>query len=307
MSASPPVDDLVQPFQVESSGIRGRLVRLGAVVDTILTRHDYPEEVSAILGEALALATALAASLKLEGIFTLQTKGDGPVSMLVADWRSPGLLRGYASVDRAALAARGAGPAGAVPRLLGAGYLAFTVDQGAETERYQGIVELTGATLADCAHDYFRRSEQLGTGIRLAVAKLEDPLGRLVWRAGGLMIQRLPDEESRDGTDDAAEDAWRRALILMSSVRDAELTDPGLPPNDLLWRLFHQEGVRVWAPQPVGFGCTCSRDKVSNVLRSFSAEQLAGMVIEGRIIATCQFCNNEYAFLAGDLIPGDGA
>ena len=170
------VDDLVQPFQIDSSGLRGRLVRLGPALDEILTRHAYPEPVAMMLGEAIALAAALAGALKYEGVFTLQTKGDGPIGMLVADVTSAGALRGYAQYDAGKLAkAIATSPGGAtgigdsVPRLLGAGHLAFTVDQGEHTDRYQGIVELQGSTLAECAHHYFRQSEQVEAGLKVAV------------------------------------------------------------------------------------------------------------------------------------------
>jgi molecular chaperone Hsp33 len=242
-------DDLIQSFQVEGAGVRGRLVRLGPALDNILGKHDYPEPVAMLLAQALTLAATLASALKFDGVFTLQTKGNGPVSMLVADYRTPGRLRGYASFDRAALDAlpAQAGPVGAVPRLLGAGYLAFTVDQGEDTERYQGIVELAGATLADCVHNYFQQSEQLKAGIRLGVSRHADAGGEPHWHAGGLMIQRLPQEGGIQGEgsllgvapddDEAADDAWRRALLMVGSVRDRELTDTALPPNDLLAKI----------------------------------------------------------------------
>jgi molecular chaperone Hsp33 len=300
-AAVQPVDDLVQPFQIEAPHLRGRLVRLGPAVDSILGRHDYPEPVAAMLGEALALASALSNMLKFDGVFTVQTKGDGPVPMLVADYRTPGLLRGYASVDEKALAAVGATPAGPVPRLLGAGYLAFTVDQGDKTERYQGIVELGGATLAECAQSYFRQSEQIGTGIRLAVARIEDESGVRRWRAGALMLQRLAAEDRAEVGDDEADDAWHRALLMLGSARDAELLDPALAPNDLLYRLFHEDGVRVWAPQPLGVGCTCSRERVERVLRSFAPAEMADMVVDGRISARCEFCTATYDFAAEEL------
>ena len=188
-------DDLVQPFQIEATSLRGRLVRLGSVVDTIVTRHAYPDPVAALLGEAITVAVILAGALKYEGVFTLQTKGDGPVRLMVADVTSAGAVRGYAQYDEALLAKAMSGSAirapnaASVPRLLGAGHIAFTVDQGEHTDRYQGIVELQGATLAECAHHYFRQSEQLQAGIKTAIGR--DPASG-AWRAGGIMLQRLP-------------------------------------------------------------------------------------------------------------------
>jgi molecular chaperone Hsp33 len=299
-------DNLIQPFQVEGVGLRGRLVRLGSVLDEILTRHAYPRAVSGMLGEALTLTAALAAALKFDGIFTLQTKGNGPIATMVADYRTPGDLRGYAGFDAAAIAALeagGGGPSGVVPRLLGTGYLAFTVDQGSDTERYQGIVELTGATLADCAHKYFLQSEQLEAGIRLAVRQVADESGALHWRGGGLMLQRLPgDGPQGQRLDEADDDAWRRALLLMGTASDAELVDRSLPPRDLLYRLFHEDGVRVWPPLPLSAGCRCSRERVAMVLGSFPPEEVLGMANEGRIEVTCEFCNSRYEFAAEDLL-----
>jgi len=295
-------DDLVQPFQIDRSGLRGRLVRLGPVLDEILTRHDYPEPVALMLGEAIALAAALAGALKYDGVFTLQTRGDGPIRLLVADVTSAGAIRGYAQYDAERLAkAIEAAPAGAsglgdsVPRLLGAGHLAFTVDQGEHTDRYQGIVELQGATLAECAHHYFRQSEQVEAGLKVAVARCPDDSGIARWRGGSLMIQRLPPEGDA-ARRDAAEDGWRRAVILMSSSTSRELVDPGLAPEALLFRLFHEDGVRAYRRHDLMARCRCSRERVETVLRMMPADELATMKIDGHIIVTCQFCSAAYDF-----------
>ena len=169
----PTPDDLIQPFRIDPFALRGRLVRLGPTIDRILSQHDYPEPVAAMLGEAITLAVVLAGALKYDGIFTLQTKSDGPIRLIVADVSTDGAVRGYAQYDarelEAALAARRDGASPSVPVLIGSGYIAFTVDQGEDTERYQGIVELTGATLAECAQHYFRQSEQIQAGIKLSV------------------------------------------------------------------------------------------------------------------------------------------
>jgi len=295
-------DDLVQPFQIDPFALRGRLVRLGPLLDDILTRHAYPEPVAVILGEAIALAAALAGALKYDGIFTLQTKGDGPIRMLVADVGSNGAVRGYAQYDEAKLAkALAAAPGGAagigdsVPRLLGAGYLAFTVDQGEHTERYQGIVELQGATLAECAHHYFRQSEQVEAGIKVAIARLPDRQGVLRWRAGSMMIQRLPSEGDAQKRE-AAEDGWRRAMILMSSSTSHELVDAELAPETLLFRLFHEDGVRAYRRHDLVARCRCSRERVERVLRMLPAEELATMKADGHIVVTCEFCSAGYHF-----------
>src|SRR5690348_15374096 len=293
LMAAPP-DDLVQPFQIEPFALRGRLVRLGPLLDEILTRHAYPEPVAVMLGEAIALAVALAGALKYDGVFTLQTKGDGPIKMMVADVTTQGAVRGYAQVDRARLA-RAASSGSPVPRYLGAGYLALTVDQGAHTDRYQGIVELQGATLAECAHHYFRQSEQVEAGLKVAVARCPDGAGAARWRGGSLMIQRLPPEGDA-AKRDAAEDGWRRAVILMSSSTSRELVDPGLAPEALLFRLFHEDGVRAYRRHDLTARCRCSRERVETVLRMMPADELATMKIDGHIIVTCQFCSAAYDF-----------
>jgi molecular chaperone Hsp33 len=298
----PPTDDIVQPFQIETSNLRGRLVRLGPVVDSVLRRHDYPAPVATMLGEALTLCAALASALKFDGVFTLQAKGDGPISMLVADYRSPGDLRGYASFDAAKLEAAAKRAEGfdatSVPRMLGAGYLAFTVDQGPDTERYQGIVALEGATLADCAHAYFRQSEQLEAGIRLAVER--DTAGR--WHSGALMLQRLPPKAGADL--DEEEDAWRRALTFLGTVRHDELAQAQPTPRQLLYRLFHEDGVRAFEPVLLREKCRCSEERVLGVLRSFPAGERQDMAEAGpggRIRVTCEFCNRMYDFDPADV------
>ena len=295
-------DDLVQPFQIEASSLRGRLARLGSVVDTILTRHAYPDAVAAMLGEAITLAVVLAGALKYEGVFTLQTKGDGPLHLLVADVTSAGAVRGYAQYDEArlqkVLSAWRPGGANSVPRLLGAGYIAFTVDQGEHTERYQGIVELQGASLTECAHHYFRQSEQIQAGIKTAVGR--DPVGRS-WRAGGIMLQRLPSEGLDGFALEAQEDGWRRAMVLMSSSTSDELLDPALAHNDLLFRLFHEDGVRVFDAHGVAARCRCSRERIERILRQLPPADNAEIVQDAEISVTCEFCNTRYSFARDEI------
>src|SRR5215469_14392642 len=294
-------DDLVQPFRIDPFALRGRLVRLGPALDRILSQHAYPEPVAAMLGEAITLAVVLAGALKYDGIFTLQTKGDGPIRLIVADVSTDGAVRGYAQYDQAKLDAATGGersPELSVPRLLGGGYIAFTVDQGEETDRYQGIVELSGATLADCAQHYFRQSEQIQAGIKLAVAQT-GPGG--AWRAGGLMLQRVPPEGGYTVIADDVEDGWRRAMVLMSSATSTELTDPLLSPHRLLYRLFHDEGVRVFNTHPIEARCRCSKERIGRILRSFPAEDQEEMRKEGVTTVTCEFCNTRYVFERTDL------
>ena len=295
----PRTDDIVQPFQLDPFALRGRLVRLGPTVDRILAQHDYPEPVASLLGEAITLAVLLAGALKYDGVFTLQTKGNGPVRLLVADVKTDGAVRGYAQYDAKRLGevvSRGDNPS--VPSLLGAGYIAFTVDQGDDTERYQGIVEITGATLAECAQHYFRQSEQIQAGLKLAVARAGD---RGAWRAGGLMVQRVPPEGGMAPIADDVEDAWRRVMVLMSSATSAELVAPDLPPRRLLWRLFHEEDVRVYQTHALEARCRCSRERVARILLAFPADEIADMQKDPVTTATCEFCNTRYDFAPADL------
>lgn len=299
-----PTDDLIQPFMLDGFKFRGRLVRLGASVNEILTCHDYPEPVAVLLGETIALAAILADALKFDGVFTLQTKGDGPVKMMVADVTSDGALRGYAMFDEDAVAGIGEVGDHPVQRLLGAGYLAFTVDQGPDTERYQGIVELVGGTLAECVHHYFQQSLQFDAAVSVSARETDG-----VWRAGGLMVQRVPDEggifaaqsgvtyEHRDSKDDAgSDDNWLKTMALLGTATRDELADPSLAANDLLFRLFHEDGVRVYPPLALEARCRCSANRVEGFLGTVAPEELDDYKIDGEIIITCEFCAREYRY-----------
>ncbi len=278
--------------------MRGHVVRLGPVVDQVLARHRYPEPVARVLGEALALTALLSASLKFDGIFTLQIQADGPVSLVVADYRTGGDLRAMAKFAPEAVAAADDAE---LSDLLGKGHLAFTVDQGDDTERYQGIVDLVGDSLAECAQSYFRRSEQITTAISLGAGR--DPSGH--WRAGGMLMQQMPDERPVADGDDADAEAkvefWREAVVLMASVGAGELIDPDLGPSELLFRLFHETGVWVHATRALSARCRCSRERVENVLRSFPAEEIVDMADDGVVTVTCEFCNDAYRFAATEF------
>lgn len=288
---APPFGDFVQPFQVEALGVRGRLVRLSETSTALSGGGRYPDEVAALLGATAALTAALAGGLKYDGVFTLQAQGNGPVSLLMADVTSDGDMRGYAKFDADGLAQ--ADPAmGAVPRLLGAGHLAFTVDQGPDMDRYQGITELTGATLADCAQTYFRDSEQLETAIILDAAP--DAEGRM--RAGAFLIQKMPDQSAIDDAWDDPAEPWREATVLAATLKASELLDPALVPNRLLYRLFHERGVRVFDPVGLRHACRCSRDRVARTLASFPQAEIEAMQEDGEIRVTCEFCGRDYVF-----------
>jgi len=294
--AGRPGDDLVLPFLIETSGIRGRLLRLGSVIDTILTRPDYPEPVARLLGELVALGGGLASTLKYDGIFTLQIKGEGPIRSMVADMTSSGEVRGYAGFDEAAAARQQAGgTALEVEPWFGSGHMAFTVDQGEHSERYQGLVELTGPKLADSLLYYFRQSQQINAGIMVACARVEGE-----WRAGALLIERIPVSEASDEAE-AREEDWRRALILMSSLTEGELLDPELTPEVLLFRLFHEDGVRVFEPRPLVVGCRCTRERLAEILTTLSSEELEHLTVEGELTMTCEFCACDFRFDAAEV------
>ncbi len=300
--------DRVLPFQLDALGVRGRLVRLGPSLDAIVEGHGYPLAVARPLAEAMVLCVALATSLKYDGIFTLQIGGDGPIRLLVTDLTSEGALRGYAQFDSWKLAvALGSGnhdaPDGYVPKLFGQGRLAFTVDQGRHTERYQGVVPLEGATLADCAHTYFRQSEQLPTGIKIAARRDETTDGPR-WRAASLVVQQMPEFDAGrvDIDQDQREDDWRKAVILMASATEKEMLDPALPGKTLLFRLFHAEGARLFEPRAFQARCRCSRERIDGVLKSIRREELADLRDpQGLVAVTCEFCSTQYTYDEADL------
>lgn len=296
--------DVVQPFRLESAGVRGRLIRLGPALDAIVAPHGYSPEVATLLAESITIASALASGLKYDGIFTLQTSGNGPVRTLVTDVTSEGGLRGYARVDADRLSSFDSATtaSGPVPRLLGAGHMAFTVDQGPDTERYQGMTELTGSTLTDCAHNYFRRSEQLETAFTLFADVQESKPGVVIGaRSGAVMLQHLPTDTPSGSAearvrDDDQDEAWRRAVILMSSLSSAEMLDPNLRANALLYRLFHEEGIRVFPAKPLRQQCRCSRERVERTLRMLPKAEISDMSEDGLVTVTCEFCKADYIF-----------
>jgi molecular chaperone Hsp33 len=285
-------DDVVAPFQIERQPVRGRIVRLGPAIHEVLTRHDYPEPVANLLGEACALAALVGASLKFEGRLIVQAQGSGPVAYVVADYDTSGALRGYCRFDRDRVAQACGGfvrPGAGV--LLGGGVFIMTIDQGPGMERYQGVTPIEGETLALCAETYFAQSEQTPTRVRLAVGQADVGEG-LSWRAGGLLIQNIAEDEARGPT----REAWIRAQALFETLGEDELIDPSLAGERLLYRLFHEEGVRLFPPKPLSGFCRCSREKIVGMLRTFPPEEREEMVeADGQIRVTCEYCSRVYA------------
>lgn len=295
--------DMIRPFQLESADIRGRIVRFHDVLDDILTPHDYPDTVNQLLAEAITICSLLSSLMKYDGIFTLQISGDGPVSMVVTDMTSAGHIRGCATFDNDGITAM-SGEADNVTSLhrsgagslkpLGKGYIAFTVDQGLKVERYQGIVELKGETLLDSLEHYFTQSEQIETALMVEVGQVN---GR--WRASGLMLQQMP----KDGgdvdeqvviDDEVAQEDWKRAVVLLQTCTRKELLDDSLNSHDILMRLFHEEGVRVFEPTPVKHQCRCSQERVQNVYDMLAEDEKADLIVDGEVKMTCDFCSTEY-------------
>lgn len=294
------MSDLIQSFMLEAGAIRGRLVRLGPVLDAILAGHGYPLAVAERLAETLALAASLAGALKFDGIFTLQVQAQGAIPLIVADITSEGAVRGYARFDEAKLDAAEKAGGAPVPRYFGSGYLAFTVDQGQDTDRYQGIVELTGDSLSHCAEEYFRQSEQLETDFKLAVKPAAGDCG---WQASVIMVQRMPKgPQSPILTADESAEGWRRAVIMMASAKDSELFDPALSADKLLYRLYHADGLQLFESKALEARCRCSAERVAGTLRSFPREQVEEMKDEtGTVAVVCEFCKTSYDFSAADL------
>jgi molecular chaperone Hsp33 len=317
--AATSVDDTILPFEVSALDLRGRVVRLGPAVDDILRRHPYPGPVAKLLGEAIVLTVMLGSVLKFDGRFILQTKSDGPVRMLVVDYTTPDKVRALASFDKERIAsaiAEGKIEPGA---LLGHGHLAMTVDQGTDMSRYQGLVALEGKDLEHAAHEYFLRSEQIPTRVRLAVGEeLSASMNgaRHRWRAGGILLQfvpksperaRQPDLDPGDAPESTAahslpeDDAWVEGRSMLATVEDVELLDPAVSVERLVYRLFHERGVRVFRSRTLAAQCSCSRPNVENMLKSFSQADRDHMVENGKITVTCEFCSSTYVFEPGEV------
>jgi len=292
-------DDNVTVFQLDGQPVRGRAVTMGAALNTALGKR-YPDMVARLLGEAMLISAIVAQSLKFDGRLVIQCHGtnDGAVSLLMSDCTTQGHVRGYARWDEDKLKElqldnRNPG----ADDLLGGGTFSMTIDQGPDMDQYQGLAAIDGARLSDCAEHYFKQSEQIPTEIRLACGQVQEAGGDMEWRGGGVMIQKIAEDKTRGDTDNA----WDTARALFQTVSDAELLDPALSQNDLLYRLFHESGVRVVEVSPIQAKCKCSRERLENTLRSFEKQALEDMAENGMIEANCEFCDTTYEFAISDL------
>ncbi len=297
--------DTCASFHINNGAFFGRLVRLDEVVNTILTRHNYPPVVSGILAESTALATLLASTIKYDGIFTLQTQSNGPVGMIVVDVTSKGAVRASANYDNqrienAKTLRKTEDEHEETPHFLGGGYLAFTVDQGGPDKTYQGIVDIRGKTLAECAMRYFRQSEQIDTHIKLFLKAPETENDR--WMAAGILLQKLPDRGGKLDESVDIDAAWEEAVVFIDSLKDTEIFDVRLSAADLLHRLFHANGLEVETAGQYHFGCRCSREKLQAVLAAMKPEEIDAMTENGKITAECHFCGEKYSFEKGELL-----
>ena len=306
-------DDTVLPFQLDRSDIRGRVARLGGVLGGVLSQHDYPLPVEALVAETALLTALIGQTVKLRWKLSLQVRGDGPVRLIATDYYAPeregepARIRAYAAYDADRVSE------GEAFALIGKGYFAILIDQGEGTTPYQGITPIAGGSLAACAETYFAQSEQLPTRFALSFGRSATPGGAEGWRAGGVMLQHMPKASpfasgeggsgegglmgAQDFLDGDEEEHWTRANTLLDTAEAIELTGPAVAPTDLLVRLFHEEGPRVYDAQPLRFGCTCAPEKVRESLAVYPPEDIARMTTEeGIVTADCQFCGAHYEF-----------
>jgi molecular chaperone Hsp33 len=315
-------DDTVLPFQLDRADIRGRVGRLDSVLETILGQHDYPAQVAALVAEATLITALIGQTIKHRWRLSLQVRGDGPVRLIATDYfgpseeGDPARMRAYAAFDPDGVTANVAQPF----ELIGNGVFGIMIDQGPGTAPYQGVTPLAGDSLSDCAETYFAQSEQLPTRFAIAMGEAVEPGGDAHWRGGGVLLQHMPKasahatggatgpdgllaaEDVLDGSD---ADNWRRAVMLLETVEATELVGPHVGAEQLLMRLFGEEGPRVYPAQPVRFGCTCGPEKVVATLAHYPASEIAAMTTEdGKVTADCQFCGAHYEFDPSELGEG---
>ncbi|MGH1369920.1 MAG: Hsp33 family molecular chaperone HslO [Maritimibacter sp.] len=323
-------DDTILPFQLDRADVRGRVVRLDGVLDSVLEQHDYPDQIEQLVAEAALLTAMIGQTIKLRWKLSIQVRGSGPARIIATDYYAPekegdpARIRAYASFDPDRIE-----PGIAPFDLIGQGYFAVLIDQGAGTTPYSGLTPIAGGSLAQCAQTYFAQSEQLPTRFSLTFGRAQTPGEAESWRAGGVMLQHMPKASphvageggSGEGgllsgadllSDENDQENWQRANVLLDTVEEMELIGPTVSPTELLVRLFHEESPRVYDPQPVKFGCTCSADRVRESLSIYSAKDIAHMTTdEGIVTADCQFCGAHYTFDPATLgkdakeLPGD--
>lgn len=293
-------DNNVTIFQLDESPVRGRAVHLGSQINKAIGKDRYPDAVARLLGEAMMIGALVARALKFDGRLIVQCHGtnEGAVSLLVADCTTSGHIRGYARWDAEALRMleldnRNPG----ADALLGAGTFSMTIDQGPDMDQYQGLAAIEGTSLAACAEHYFKQSEQIPTRMKLACGQIQVPGKEPEWRGGGIMIQRIAADAARGET----ENDWETAIALFETVTDEELIDPDLTQDTLLFRLFHEGGVRVVASESIVAECACSRERLLSTLKSFERDALEDMADAGAIIANCEFCATDYSFELSEI------
>lgn len=290
-------------FNLDNNTFRGRIVRLKNTLEDIFSRCEYPQNVGAAVAETSVLGALFASLLKYEGLFTLQIQGDGPISVLVTDVTSAGKIRSCAKYDleamnKAQTLRKTEGELEEAPFWLGKGVLIFTVDQGEATELYQGVVDLQGKTLADCAMYYFKTSEQIDTYLKLFKRETENG-----WETAGILLQKMPTVGGNAINEETnVDELWNENKILLNSLKDEEIFSSTLSEQEILFRLFHEHQVRVIKENEYFFGCRCNREKLLNTLSTMSQADIDEMVEDGRITATCGFCGEKYYFDKGELL-----
>lgn len=303
------IDNQVTVFQLDGQSVRGRSVQLGSELERAINAGQeaprYPDVVARLLGEAMMIGALVARALKFDGRLVVQCHGtnDGAISLLMADCTTDGHIRGYARWDEDMLKqiqADNRNPG--AKTLMGGGTFSMTIDQGPEMDQYQGLAAIEGESLSVCAEHYFAQSEQIPTCVHLACGQVQLPGGKMEWRGGGMMLQRIAEDEARSST----EEDWVTAKTLFTTLSDAELIDPDLGQDDLLYRLFHEGGVRLLETMPVDADCRCSRERLLDAMEGFQPEALEEMADDGVITANCEFCAGSYVFELESLLKSAG-
>ena len=312
-AVEPTSEDKILPFQLDLSDIRGRLTRLDKTLNDILSQHSYPPLVEALVAEATVITALIGQTINLKWKLSLQIRGNGPIKLIATDYFAPskngelGTIRAFASFNEPNLDIGEKNPF----EQLGKGYFAVLIDQGPNTEPYQGITPLTGGSLHKCAETYFAQSEQLATRFALTIGKSQTKTKKISWQAAGLIIQKMPKKTERgvvkkegstnqllasaDLLQGQESENWNRVNFHIDTVEELELMGPHISKIQLLNRLFHEENPRVFEAQSIKFGCTCSADKVRNTMSMCSSKDIETMTTaDGDVTADCQFCGAHY-------------